>query len=220
MTEPVVYESAEGVVWRVAQALGGLTGEEHAVVYGAAAALQATSSDDAPPPSSIQEMAGVLTALRTAPCRWCHTGLSGHSVDLMAQSAEVRCPGREIGLPTGQWLAGPVPTSALRVVLAGLGWVVVPLASVGLLSWLMPAIAGIARRRAAWGIAAAVLFAALVVGLSLPGDVGGLILTVNWLGAAVYGGFQIKPWLAGRPSPARAPAYPGSRPLAGGPRPF
>ncbi len=194
MTESIP-DPADAVVRQVAQSIGGLSLEEQLAVYGGASSYYAIAPVGAPPALAVPLLRDVLVALRRGPCRWCGRGLTGHGMDVTEYGVEVRCQHDVGSMAAGRWLAGPPPAPIGRSLVAFLMWVVVPLLSLGLLSWLMPLIAAIARRRRSWAIGAVVFGLLLTAALVGPEDLAAIPLLIAWLGAPVWGAFQIKPWL-------------------------
>lgn len=202
MSEPVL-DPIDSFVGSVAQSIGGISYEEELAVYGSASAFYAIAPDGTPAASTVPLVGDVLRWLRAGPCRWCGGGLAGHGIDLSSFGVEVRCTRLGRNLPAGQWMAGPPPVPVGRQLLALVMWVFLPVLCIGLLSWLMPTIAAVTRKRRAWGVAGALFGLLVVAGLLLPTAVGPLFLIVAWWGAPVWGAFQIKPWLNSYPDQRR-----------------
>ncbi len=100
------------------------------------------------------------------------------------------------------WLRAPETASPGSGVAAALLWVGIPLVSLGMLSWAMPAVAAAIHRRRSWAVAAAVFLALTVtMFLVMPADINAVdpvsdaILFGTWLAGSGYGALQIKPWL-------------------------
>ena len=166
--------------------------------------LHSTDPDGALPVSALHSAAYVLTALRESSCRWCGLPVSEHAIDFAAHGTDVRCHRDDRILPAAEWLAGPAQATTAYRLGSLLGWVGLPLLSIGLLAWVMPLVAGIARRRSRWAAAAGVLFAMAAAGMAIPSDLGGMLLLTAWLGGAAYGAFQVVPWLRSKPLGGRA----------------
>lgn len=193
---------AELIVAEVARHVGALREEEAAVVYGAAVAQQNASFEHGVTPAEVMALSQVVGAFRTAPCRFCHLGLADHALDLSPQGLQVWCRIDQRARPLPVWLRDPATASAGSGVAATLLWVGIPLVSLGMLSWAMPAVAAGIHRRRSWAAAAAVFLALTVtMFLVMPEDftaadpVGDAILFGTWLAGSGYGAFQIKPWL-------------------------
>lgn len=196
---------ADRVLVAVSQHLGGLTPEEDAAVYGATVAQRYAPGAPGVSPAQVVALSQALGAFRTAPCRYCHLGLVDHTLDLTPEGLDVRCITDQSSRPLREWLGTHATTSRGSVVWAGLLWVGIPLLSVGLLGWVMPAIgAGLYRRRS-WALAAVALLILTVVGFVVtPADpdeidlLADALLFGTWLVGAGYGAFQVKPWLDAR----------------------
>jgi hypothetical protein len=193
---------AELIVAEVARHLGALQEEEAAVVYGAAVAQQHASLEHGVTPAEVTALSQVIGAFRIAPCRYCHLGLADHALDLSPQGLQVWCRIDQRARPLPEWLRDPATASAGSGVAAALLWVGIPLVSVGMLSWAMPAVAAALHRRRSWAAAAAVFLALTVtMFLVMPEDlnaadpVGDAILFGTWLAGSGYGALQITPWL-------------------------
>lgn len=193
---------AEFIVAEVARHVGALQAEEVAMVYGAAVAQQNASLDPGVTPAEVVALSQVIGAFRTAPCRFCHLGLTDHALDLTPQGLQICCRTDQRTRPLPGWLRAPATASPGSGVAAALLWVGIPLVSLGMLSWAMPAVAAALHRRRSWAVAAAVLLALTVTTfLRMPEDinavdpVGDAILLGTWLAGSAYGVFQIKPWL-------------------------
>ena len=84
-------------------------------------------------------------------------------------------------------------------------WVGIPLISLGLLAWAMPAVgAGVFPRRS-WAVAAVAFLILAIVGFIItpldPNEVDPVAdaaLLINWLAGAGYGAFQTTSWLTAR----------------------
>ncbi len=189
---------AEVAVQQVSSAMGGLVVDEQLLVYGGLAGYYATLTGNETTAPSLQPIVDVLVALRTRPCRWCGGGARGHALDVSAFGVEVRCLADDRSRPVPQWSDGPSQISPLYLVASALAWVGLPLLSMGLLSWLMPLLAAVRRSRTSWGVAAALLFGLVVVSLAVPSSAGVYLLMSAWCFGAVYGGLQVRPWVAGR----------------------
>lgn len=83
-------------------------------------------------------------------------------------------------------------------------WIGIPLLSMGFLAWLPSLIATGVRRRRQWTLAALVFGAVFLVALVLAGQgegtawsrFGGFLILANAVGGAIFGGLQMKRWLA------------------------
>lgn len=212
MTHVVPLHDPDAVVSAVGSWLGGLSVDERVAIYGAAVGLRATDPDAALPVGALHSAAYVVMASRKSPCPWCGQPLAEHAFDFAPHGTDVRCLRTDRLLPAADWLSGPASVSTVYRVASFLGWVGLPLISLGLLAWAMPLVAGIARRRRSWVAAAGALFAVAVAGAAIPGDWGGMLLLIAWWGGTAYGGFQVMPWLRSKPHVARARrAYPDAR---------
>ena len=76
-------ERAEWIISAVSQATGGLTPDEYAVVYGAAAAQYSTWPGQGSHPNTLAWLAHAVVALRSGPCRWCGQDLTRHAIDIV-----------------------------------------------------------------------------------------------------------------------------------------
>ncbi len=200
MTDVVPLHDPEAVVAGVASKVGGLTNEEYALVYGAAVARRATDPDGGVAVATLHSAGQVLMLLRRQRCAWCGQALGEHAIDLAPEGCRVTCRRDERALSADDWIPGPRQQSSGYRVAAVLGWVGLPLLSVGLLSWVMPLAAAIARHRRSWAIAAAVLLVLAMVGALVPNDDwGGFLLVLAWWGGTIYGAFQVLPWLRSAP---------------------
>lgn len=204
MTQQVLLHDPDELVSAVGIWLGGLSVDERVALYGAVVGLQSTDPDGVLPVSALHSAASVLTALRESPCRWCGLPLSEHAIDLAPQGTDVRCHRDDRLQPAAHWLAGPAQVTPAYRLAALLGWVGLPLLSIGLLAWVMPLVAGIARGRSRWAAAAGVLFAITAAGMAIPSDLGGMLLLTAWWGGAAYGAVQIGPWVRSKPLESRA----------------
>jgi hypothetical protein len=199
MTGLVPLYDPEAVVAAVARAGGGATADEHAVIYGAAVARRATDPEGTVAVSTLQWAGQVLMALRQRRCPWCGGPLREHSVDLAPEGCFVACHADDRVLRADVWLPGPAAMSTGYVLASLAGWLALPLLTLGLLAWVMPLVAAIARRRRPWAVAAAVLLSLAVLGAALPDAAGGAFLLLAWLGGTGYGALQVQPWLRTRP---------------------
>ena len=199
MTGLMPLHDPEAVVAAVARAAGGATADEHAAIYGAVVARRATDPDGTVAVSTLQWAGHVLMALRQRRCAWCGGALREHSLDLAPDGCFVHCHADERVLRADIWLPGPRPMSTGYVLASLVGWVALPLVTLGLLAWAMPLGAAIVRRRKSWAVGAAVLLVLTVLGAALPEAVGGGFLVLAWLGGTVYGALQVRPWLRTRP---------------------
>ncbi|MGB8020961.1 MAG: hypothetical protein WCF04_07015 [Candidatus Nanopelagicales bacterium] len=192
----------------VAARVGGLNTDEQTRLYGAAQAV-ASADPYAPvllPPTRIDEVAAAILAGRTGPCGFCHVPFSDHTLTVSPDRTDIWCPDSTSGRRVAEWLRGPFHPSPLHVLAGIVIWVGIPAVSLGLLSWLTPAVAGARRRRRAWLVAAAVLGTLTVAELILAGmsgaapafadAVGPWLVFGSWIGSMVYGALQVKPWLA------------------------
>ena len=71
-----------------------------------------------------------------------------------------------------------------------IGWILLPLLTMGLLAWLMPVVAAAARQRRSWAIAGAVLALAVAAGVILPVAAAGFFILAAWFGGTIYGALQ------------------------------
>jgi hypothetical protein len=200
MTGLVLLHDPEAVVGAVARSAGGVTPDEHAIIYGAAIARRATDPDGTVAESTLQWAGHVLIALRLRRCPWCGEPLPEHSLDLAPDGCFVHCHADDQVLRADAWLHGPRPMSTGYVLASLAGWVALPLLTFGLLSWAMPLGAAIARRRRSWAVAAGALLSLLVLGSAIPDDSwAGFVLMLAWLGGTGYGALQVRAWLRTRP---------------------
>jgi hypothetical protein len=193
-------DAGDSFVSEVASQIGSMSPDEQAAVYGAGYAY-ATGTDQALPPDSPGWVATVLRDFRVAPCPFCHHRLLEHTLSLSEAGPSVVCDADGTSRFAWDWHPGPRPKPAWLVLLAVALWVGLPLLSVGLASWLMPLVSAFMYKRRAWAMAAAgwgaltVLLVVLIENEVLATIMGFLAL-VLWFGSAVYGGFQVKPWLS------------------------
>jgi hypothetical protein len=193
-------DPGDALVTQVATYLGGLDRDEQVVVYGLGHAYIPYGSGTTLPRGTAEWIGAVLGEFRTAPCRFCHRGLEGHCLELTDEGPYIACTFDGSRRPVWTWTARPVQQPVWRLLVAVTLWVGIPLASLGLASWLMPTVAALSRRDGAWGAAAAAWgMLTLLEVLVIDSDnvlVGLLALTV-WLGSAVYGGLQVRRWTEG-----------------------
>lgn len=197
-------ETADSGDWLVSQVgarIGALTADEHAAVYGAGFSYE-TSSDAPLPSDTIGWVAAVLQLFRTRECAYCHHGLLEHTLAINESGPSVICDRGNVSRPAWQWHAGPQPVPVWRMVLGAVLWVGIPLISIGLASWLMPLIAAVTRRRRSWALAAfgwgaSTVTLVIFIERGAEGPALGFVAITLWLGSAVYGGFQVKPWASG-----------------------
>ena len=211
MSEQYEGSCAESVAQRVAHQMGGLTPDEFAVAYGAAAALETYSPEQLSQPRIVSGLVQAVARLRSGPCGWCGGDMTGHAIDIGDSGVEVRCFLDSQHWPVDVWALGPAPAPTYRTLFALLCWPLLPFVTLGLLSWAMPLTAGVMRKRRAWILGAAVLFIFLVAGLALPETAGGFFLIAAWLGGSAYGALQVKPWLRSFPQRAALPELRGSQ---------
>ncbi len=199
-------------VAEVAALTGGLAVDEEAVVYGALLAGGLTSSpgtaDALVPAFQIQSLATAVLDLRSRPCPYCLRGVTDHALDFGGSGLEVRCLVDGAARPLSIWRAGPPSVPVSGTLLAVVLWVGIPLVTLGLAGFVMPAVAGFARKNRRWKVAAglwlaviaaeSVLVSAIPTG-EQPAAVGFVALGV-WIGSTAYGAVQIKPWLEPQPS--------------------
>jgi hypothetical protein len=185
--------------------LGALRPEETAAIYGAAVAQRYAPGAPGVSPAEVMALSQALGAFRSAPCRFCHLGLIDHALDVSAEGVEVRCLSDQQVRPLPEWLATPSAASRGSAVWAVLLWVGIPLVSLGLLAWAMPAVGAGMYRRRSWAVAAVAFLILAVVGFVItpldPNEVDPVadaVLLITWLAGAGYGAFQIKPWLTAR----------------------
>ena len=198
-------DGVEAVVAGVERHLGALRPDEAAAIYGAAVAQQYVPGASGVSPSEMMALSQALGAFRSGPCRFCHLGLVDHALDVTPDGVEVRCLADQYVRTLRDWLATPSTASPGSVVWAVLLWVGIPLLSLGLLSWAMPAVGAGMYRRRSWAVAAvAFLVLAVIVFATTPVDpnevdpVNSTVLFTTWLTGAGYGAFQIKAWLTAR----------------------
>lgn len=197
-----------GLAAAVAARVGGLSTDEQTRLYGAAQAV-ASADPESPvllPTYRIDEVAAAVVAGRAGPCGFCHVPFSEHTLTVSPDETDIWCPESTSGRPVAEWLRGPFRASPLQVLAGIVIWVGIPMVSLGLLSWLPAAVAGARRRRRSWRVAAAVLGTLTVAELILAGTsgadpafadaVGPWLVFGLWVGSMVYGGLQVRPWLA------------------------
>jgi hypothetical protein len=194
-------DPGETLVSQVGARVGAMTGDEHAMVYGAGFSY-ATSSDAPLKPDTVGWICVVLQDFRTRACPFCEHSLLEHTIAIDESGPAIICDQDSASRPAWQWHAGPRPTPAWRVLLAVVLWIGIPLASVGLASWVMPLIAALTQRRRRWiigavGWAASTVVLVVFIERGAEGPALGFLALANWFGSAVYGGFQVKPWLSG-----------------------
>lgn len=205
---PLGGDSVESQMQLVTFETGQLTNKEYALVYGALYASESVRGLDTYFRPATADLAAVITSFRSHPCPWCETGLYVHRLDIEPQGVQVRCLQVDQSRPVEVWLQGPVSVPAWRWFLAIILWVGIPFASLGMLSWLMPALAAAIQRRRRWAAGAAVWIALLLPFIVLA-EVApesllfGLVITINLVGGTVYGGLQVKPWVTSLPPPKR-----------------
>lgn len=214
MAVRVPVHDPEAVVLAVARAAGGVTAEEHAIIYGAAIARRATDPDSSVAASTVQWAGLVLASLRHRRCPWCGGSVREHSLDLAPEGCFLACHAGDRLLRADLWLPGPAAMSNGYVLASLAGWLALPLLTFGLLAWVMPFVAAIARHRRSWAVAASVLLLLAALGAALPDAAGGAFLLLAWLGGTGYGALQVQPWLrtrplAPRPTPTRQHYPPG-----------
>lgn len=84
---------------------------------------------------------------------------------MTTEGVEVRCLSDQEVWPSWDWLATPSTASRGSAPWAILLWVGIPLISLGLLAWAMPAVGAGMYRRRSWAIAAVAFLILAVVGL-------------------------------------------------------
>jgi hypothetical protein len=199
--------------------LGGLTGDEFAQLHGAAEAAavgQADPDTARVPARRAEELADLCGAGRRGACLFCGAALSEHTVAVSPDEVVVWCPGSDDPRSAADWLDGPARHSTGSVIGAALLWVGVPGLSAGLLSWVPSLVAGLRHGRRSWLVAATAIGALTAVMIALIGGEGAAssgelsvaswLVVALWLGPMVYGGLQVRPYLACRPASSRKAA--------------
>lgn len=193
-------DAGDAFVSQVASHIGAMSPNEQAAVYGAGFAFD-TGTEQPLPPDTAGWVATVLRDLRAGPCPYCHHRLLEHTLSLSEAGPSVTCDADGTSRFAWDWHSGPRPKPPWLVLLAVALWVGLPLVTVGLASWLMPLVSAVMYKRRAWAVAAAgwgvltTLLVVLIDNESLA-TVMGFLALILWFGSAVYGGFQVKPWLA------------------------
>lgn len=193
-------DPGDWLVSQVASQIGPMSPDEQAAVYGAGYAY-GTGPEQPLPPDVPGWITAVLRDFRARPCQFCHHALLEHTLSVSEAGASVLCDADGRSRLAWDWHAGPRPRSPWLMLLAVALWVGLPLVTVGLASWLMPLVAAFMYRKRAWAVAA-VAWGALTTALVLLLDneslatVVGFLALILWFGSALYGGFQVKPWLA------------------------
>jgi len=193
-------DAGDALVSQVASQIGTMSADEQAAVYGAGYAFGA-ETELAFPPDSSGWIATVLGDFRASRCSFCGHGLLEHTLSLSEQGPAVTCDADAVSRLAWDWHSGPKPRSPLLVVLGVALWIGLPLMTIGLAGWVMPLVSAIMYRKAAWAVGTAiwggltVLLVVLIETEAVATLAGFLALTV-WFGSALYGGFQVKPWLS------------------------
>lgn len=191
-------DSGDRLVSEVAAAMGALTPDEQAAVYGAGYAYPA----EVPmPPETAAWIATMLRDLRAGPCRFCHHALLEHTLAVTEAGPSLECDADHVARAAWVWHAGPQPQPGWRILLGVALWVGIPLATVGLAGWVMPLVSAFMYRQRRWALGAAGWGALTVVVVVLietefVSSIMGFLALLMWFGSAIYGGFQLKPWLA------------------------
>lgn len=185
-------------VREIAGRTSGLTNDEHASLYGSLCSLDAIGGLEPDPRAQVDELAALVESFRESLCPWCERGLSEHTLEPGPLGLEIRCDRSGKIRSVAEWLEGPVGFSRRQWLWAGTAWIGIPLLSLGMASWFMPTVAAMLIHRARWVIPALV-WVALVGAVFLTVDQGGwfsdLLIFTAWLGGALYGALQVKPWL-------------------------
>lgn len=186
------------VLAKVEQQIGTLTEQEQSLLHGAESVAELIGADLEP---RAEELAVLLRGGRGQHCAFCHKPLAKHTVDVDETSVGVWCPGGDQRRVAADWLEGRARFGPARVFAGLTWWVLVPGISMGLLSWLPPLVSGTTAKRPRWLWAAAVFGAMTATMIVLPGEstVFGILAMANLFGGMVFGGFQVRPWLATSP---------------------
>lgn len=202
--EPV--DPGDQLVSQVVATVGALTPDEHAAVYGAGYSYGITGTSTPAHRDNAAWIATLLGDFRARPCPFCHHGLLEHSLAITDAGPSLTCDADGSTRPAYTWHTGPVQQPAGRVALGAALWVGLPLISIGLAGWLMPAIAAAQYRERRW-ILGSVFWAALTIVLVIfienesVSSIMGFLALFQWFGSAIYGGFQVKAWLDCLPPP-------------------
>ena len=199
-------DAGDWLVTQVVFQLGALTPDEQAAVYGAGYSYASSGTQVPMPADSAAWITTVLRDFRVQPCPFCNHALLEHTLSITEAGPTLICDADGVSRPAWAWHAGPQRPPLWRIALAIILWVGIPLTTIGLAGWLMPTVAALTYRKRRWVLGAVVwglLTVALVVlierGVDGPGL--GMLALLVWFGSAVYGGFQVKPWLASLPAP-------------------
>lgn len=192
-------DSGDWLVSQVVSQMGQLSADEQAAVYGAGYAYTITGTAIPMHADTAAWVATILRDFRATACRFCEHGLLEHTLSVTEAGPSLICDSDATSRPAWVWHAGPRRQPAWQAVLAAVLWVGIPLATIGIAGWVMPLIGALKYRRGAW-LAGAVMWGALatVVAVFIESEspVLGFVVLLMWFGSAVFGGFQVKPWLA------------------------
>lgn len=194
-------DPGDQLVSQIVATVGALTADEHAAVYGAGYSFGVSGTSAPMHRDNAAWIATVLSDFRTRPCPFCRHGLLEHSLAITDAGPSLTCDADGSTRPAWVWHTGPVRQPAGRIVLGAALWVGLPLVSIGLAGWVMPAISGFQYRKRRWILGAAFWAAVTIVLLVLiekesNSSTMGFLALFQWFGSAAYGGFQVKPWLA------------------------
>lgn len=194
-------DAGDWLVDQVVAQVGALSADEQAAVYGAGYSYGISGTATPMPVDTAAWVATVLRDFRAKLCPFCQHGLLEHSLAITEAGPSLTCDADNAVRPAWVWHAGPVQQPPWRVLLGIALWVGLPLGSIGLAGWVMPAIAAVMYRRRRWVLGAlawALLTVAVVVLIENESDsaILGFLALFMWFGSAAYGGFQVKPWLA------------------------
>ncbi len=197
-------DAGDWLVTQVVYQMGALSADEQAAVYGAGFSYASSATQPTLPPNSAEWISTVLQDFRLHPCLFCEYGLLEHSLSIANNGPMLVCDADGVSRSAWAWHAGPQPLPLWRILLAAVLWIGIPLTSIGLASWLMPAVAAFMYRQQRWILGALIwglLTVALITTIELgwEGSALGLFALVLWFGSAIYGGFQIKGWLTAVP---------------------
>jgi len=192
-------DAGDWLVSQVVSQMGQLSADEQAAVYGAGFAYTITGTVIPMHADTAAWVATILRDFRTGPCRFCHHDLLEHTLSVTEAGPSLICDADGTSRPAWMWHAGPRGQPGWKVLLAVMFWVGIPLVTIGIAGWVMPLIAALLYKRGPW-LAGALFWGALATAVAVfiesESPVLGFVVLFMWFGSAVYGGFQVKPWLA------------------------
>lgn len=202
-------DAGDWLVTQVVYRMGALSPDEHAAVYGAGFSYSASAGQATMPPDSAAWISTILQDFRAHACPYCEHGLLEHSLSIADSGPTLVCDADGVSRSAWAWHAGPQPQPLWRVLISVVLWIGIPLTTIGLAGWLMPTIAAFMYKKRRWVLGAIIwgLLTALLITLIELGWEGswlGVVTLVVWFGSALFGGLQIKAWLAVLPPPGVA----------------